>query len=341
MVLKFREIPVGTVDFTNNDTDVLKIPRVNAIRWIALRFFVEVVSGVTEPVEVEDTILKIIKKLRLVFDGDENKFNVDARKLFYVEKIEKGTESPTNKDDDQSVSVTKTWFVSMRIDFATNRLDETDISALLPARKFSKLDLEIDWGDIDDMFSVTTGSSITVANSGCEVEIREVIDTENKVSFAKGQQGNGFIDIRESTFSVTNDKAHTNFDDDALESDIKPAPVTILKHLLIADDDGVTTNTAVITDVAVIDTRGAGETILKRDWLMFVREMKSEYQLESLDAGIVLIDWIDKLGGGLQNIDTEGALKFKFKTAVPSGTDTIQGFTRYIAGRTKAKAANV
>ena len=147
--------------------------------------------------------------------------------------------------------------------------------------------------------------------------------------------------MRESTFQLTNDKSYTNFDDDALESDIKPAPVTILKHLIIADNDGVTDDSAVITDIAVIDTRGAGETILKRDWLMFVREMKSEYQLESLDAGIVLIDWIDKLGGGLQNIDTEGALKFKFKTAAPSGTDTIQGFTRYIAGRTKAKAANV
>ena len=167
MVLKFREIPVGTVPFLINDTGVLKIPRVNAIRKIMLRLFIEVVSIATEPVEVEDTILKAIKKIRLVFDGDENKINVDARKLFYVEKIEKGTEPPTNKDDDQSTSTTKTWYVNLNIDFATNRLDETDISALLPARKFSKLDLEIDWGYIDDMFSVTTATTITVANSRC------------------------------------------------------------------------------------------------------------------------------------------------------------------------------
>ena len=341
MVLKFREIPVGTVTFDESTTKILAIPRVNAIRRMMLRFFVKVVSTTTEPVEIEDTILKIILKARLVFDGDENKFNVDGRKLFYVEKIEKGVEPPTNKDDDQSTSATKTWYVNLMIDFATNRLNETDISALLPARKFSKLDLEIDWGAITDMFSTSTGSTITDADSGCEVEIREVIDTENKVAFAKGQLGDGFIDIRESTFLKANDKAHTNFDDDALEIDIKPAPVTILKHLIIADDDKVTSNTVPITDIAVVDTRGDGETILKRDWLMFVREMKAEYQLESLDAGIVLIDWIDKLGGGLQNIDTEGALKFKFKTAAKVGTEVIQGFTRYIAGRTKAKPANV
>ena len=342
MVKKFREIPVGTIAFLENDTTSIKIPRVNAIRRIMLRFFVEVTSIATEPVEIEDTILKVIKKVRIVFDGDENKINVDARKLFYVEKIEKGTEPPTNKDDDQSTSTTKVWFVSLALDFATNRRDETDISALLAARKFSKLDLEIDWGDIDDMFSVSTATTIAAANSGCEVEVREVIDTENKVSFAKGQLDKGFIDMRESTFSKDVDKAYDNFDDDALEIDIKPAPVTILKHLLLfVNSSDALTNTASATDVAVIDTRGAGETILKRDLVMLNREMKTEYALESNDPGVVLLDWIDKLGGGLANIDTEGALKFKFKAGTPSGTPKVLGFTRYIAGRTLAKVANV
>ncbi len=342
MVIKFREIPVGTVAFDESQTKILKIPRVNAIRRIMLRFFVTVVSGTTEPVEIEDTILKIISKIRLVFDGDENKFNINGRSAFFLEKIEKGVEPPTNKDDNQSTSATKIWYVNLAMDFATNRRDETDISALLPARKFSKLDLEIDWGALAKMFSTATGVTITDADSGCEVEIREVIDTENKVAFAKGQLDKGFIDIRESNFAKDIDKQYTNFDDDALEIDIKPAPNTILKHLIISESSAeITSDTLGIVDIAVIDTRGAGETILKRDWLMFVREMKSEYQLESLDAGIVLIDWIDKLGGGLANIDTEGALKFKFKTASPSGTPKIKGLTRYIAGRTIAKVANV
>jgi len=344
MVIKFREIPVGTVTFGINSTQILKIPRTNAIRRIMLRFFVEAVEANTaDPTEIEDTVLKIIKKIRLVFDGDENKINVDAQKMFYMEKIEKGTEPPTNKDDDQAQNTTKTWFVQLNLDFATNRLNETDVSALLPARKFSKLDLEIDWGDKDDMFSANVSAlTLTVANSGVEVEIREVIDTEDKVAFAKGQQGNGFIDFRESTASIDVDRQYTNFDDDALELDIKPAPNTILKQLLTAiDTNEILTNTASAIDIAVIDTRGAGETILKRDWLMFNREMKSEYQLETNDDGVILIDWIDKLGGGLQNIDVEGALKFKFKTASPSGTPKIKIMTRYIAGRTKAKIANV
>jgi len=344
MVFKYREIPVGTVAFLLNDTSVLKIPRVNAIRRIMLRIFVETVeANVADPVEIQDTILNIVKKIRLVFDGDENKINVDAEKLFFMEQIEKGTEPPTNKDDDQVQNTTKLWFVNLQLDFATNRLNETDRSALLPARKFSKLDLEIDWGDKDDIFSAGAGAvTITVANSGVEVEIREVIDTEDKVAFAKGQQGKGFIDMRESTASIDVDREYTNFDDDALELDIKPAPNTILKQLLVNEDTAsIRTDTASVIDIAVIDTRGAGETIIKRDWLMLNREMKSEYQIETLPAGVVLLDWIDKLGGGLQNIDTEGAIKFKFKTSSPSGTPKLKVMTRYIAGKTKAKSANV
>ena len=44
MVIKFREIPVGTVPFLINSTQILKIPRVNAIRRIMLRIFVESVE---------------------------------------------------------------------------------------------------------------------------------------------------------------------------------------------------------------------------------------------------------------------------------------------------------
>lgn len=344
MAIKFREIPVGTITFDENDTKRIKIPRVNAIRRIMCRFFVKTVEDDTaDPTENEDTILNIIKKARLVFDGDDNKFNVDVRKKFYMEKLEKGTEPPTNKDDDQGQDSTKTWYVFLVFDFATNPKDETDTTALLPARKFSKLDLEMDYGAVADIFSAqASGVTITDADSGVEVEIRECIDTENKVAFAKGQAGEGFLDVRESVFSVDVDAEHTNFEDDALEKDIKPAPNLILKHLLLfLDENADKTNSLSATDVLVTDTRGAGETIIKRDLVMLNYEMKTEYGIESLDDGVVLLDWIDKLGGGLRNTDTEGALKFKFKTPSPSGTPTIKGLTRYVAGRTKAKPANV
>ena len=89
MVLEYRDIRIDTVAFDENTTKILAIPRVNAIRWIDLAFFVESVEGNTaDPTEIQDTILNIIKKIRLVVDGDENKINIDGRKAFFLEKIE-------------------------------------------------------------------------------------------------------------------------------------------------------------------------------------------------------------------------------------------------------------
>jgi len=152
MTIQFRNLPATTLKFDANEKVTLKVPRINAIRWIDLGFFVEHVAGGIDPTEIQDGILNIAKRIKLILDGDENKINVDGRKLFFLEKLEKGTEPATNKDDNQLASTTKTYFVQLRLDFATNRLTESDVSACLPARLFGKLDLEIEWGDVNNMF---------------------------------------------------------------------------------------------------------------------------------------------------------------------------------------------
>jgi len=340
MAIEYRQRPVGTVAFDENTTKTLAIPRINAIRWLDMRFFIESVENNTaDPTEIQDTILNIIKKVRLVIDGDANKVNVDARKLFFLEKLEKGTEPYSNKDDDHTQNTTKTWEVHLRLDFASNRLNDHDLSALLPARLFAKLDLEIDWGALTDMYSAnTSGVSITDANSDCEIEVKEVIDTDNKVAFAKGQVGNGFLDLRETVSSANVSATHTNFDDDAGEHDIKPAPVQILKHLILTKDSSGIRADDTISDLLLIDTRGQGKEFIKSDWIMLNRHMKQEFGIESLDAGIVLLDYPDKFGAPLENFDVEGAIKFK--NIAPTGTEVLEVLARYIKGSTLVKPAN-
>jgi hypothetical protein len=196
--------------------------------------------------------------------------------------------------------------------------------------------LEIEWGALANMFSANTGgTTITVATSGCEVEIREAYldDKDLNEKFAKGELGDGFRDYRESTQSKTIDRAYGNFDDDSFELEIKPAPTKILKQLVFTKDtDGLKSN-AILSDLSVQDVRGAGTTYLKRKFETFNREMKNEFQIESLDAGVILIDWIEKNAGGLDNLDTEGSLKFKSKAPAPTGTPKFEVLTRYLKGR--------
>lgn len=341
MVLEYRNLRVDTVQFAENETKILAIPRVNAIRWIDLAFFVESVEDNTaDPTEIQDTILHIIKKIRLVVDGDENKINIDGRKAFFLEKLEKGVEPYTNKDDDHAQNTTITWRVNLRIDFAVNRLNELDTRALLPARLFSKLDLEIDWGDKDDMYSAqASGITLTAANSGCKVHIREVIDTENKVAFAKGQSGEGFIDYRETTATTDVDATHSNLTDDTLEHTVKPSPRIITKQLVLTKDSGGVRQDDTIDKIRLEDTRGAGKVVVDWDWPELNRYTKSEYQIESLDAGIALMDFTDILPTGLET-DVDNSVKYKIQNSAPTGTEKFEVLTRYINGRTLVKPAN-
>lgn len=341
--IRFRELIHKKIDFSASDKKSIEIPRVNAIRWLLLNFKVVVAENNTaNPTEIEDTLLNIIKKIKLIIDGDDTKVNYDGRKAFYLEKIEKGVEPPNNKDTALGQNATVTYYFQHRIDFASNRLDQTDISALLPARKYSKLDLEIEWGALSDMFSAnTSGASITTASSGCWVEIREAYldgsseaDLKQNESFAKGELGEGFRDYRETTQGpITIDRAYTNLDNDALELSLKPAPTRILKQLLFSKDTNGLKSSSLITDLAVVDTRGAGTTYMKRTFETLLREQKNEFQIESLDAGAILVDWIEKNAGGLDNLDTEGSLKYKFTTPAPSGTPKVEVLTRYFKGR--------
>jgi len=81
MTIEFRNLPATTLKFDANEKVTLKVPRVNAIRWIDMRFYVEHVATASDPAEVQDTILRIIKRIKLILDGDENKIIVDLRNL--------------------------------------------------------------------------------------------------------------------------------------------------------------------------------------------------------------------------------------------------------------------
>ena len=327
MVLETRRLKIGTIPFLANSTQKIDIPRNNAIRRISLKSFVEHVAGGSNPTEIQDTILKIIKKVRLVIDGDDNKFNLDAQKMFYLEKYQKGTEPSTNKDDDQLASTTKEWFAQLAVDFAQNKLDLTDISSLLPAKKFSQLVLEIEWGDVNDMFSANPGT-ITATNSGVEVEIMEKIDTDDNDGFARGTK-QPFSDIRETISEESISKIFTNLEEDALNHDIKPVPALILQQLLLVKDSSGLKADANVDSFAIVDVRGSGKTMERGEFLSWKRDQKAEYQLESLDDGVIILDYVEFLQGGLQNIFNEGDMKLKFKTAVGSGT--VEILTRFVS----------
>ena len=343
LAVKFKRSKIGTVSFDENTTKKLEIPRVNAIRKLIMRIFVEAVEDNTaDPTEEAHSILNIIKKIRLVMDGDENKFNIDGMSWYFAEKYAKGSNPFTNKDDDHLQNTTKTWEVQLTADFASNRLEDNDISALLPAGKFSKLDLEFDWGDKDDIYSaLASGITTTDANSGVTVEFVEafldpaVHNGEDIKKFVKGTLV-PFIDFRETTSVSPNLAAgKDNFEDAFVEDEIHPVPAIIYVHLLQAfavtsDQKGNDLSDSVVTDIKVLDTRGDGDNKVTSNWTILHQEAKIERSLETIEAGVAYLDYIDILGNGLTNVDTDDTQKLRI---LSGATGSLRKYSKYVVAR--------
>jgi len=153
MVLQTKERPLSNqVSFIKNSTESIIIDRDNLIRRMALLFTITVTSGGSAGTTIiQDDLLNIVKKIRLVMDADDNKFNVDLTKWLFVEQIEKGTLPFRDAFAIPANNSSTTFQILVNADFAQARQNLSDVTALLDAPNKSSLRLEIDWGDIDDV----------------------------------------------------------------------------------------------------------------------------------------------------------------------------------------------
>lgn len=299
-----------------------------------MRFILNLTTTPSAPTYTEDDILNVIKKIRCVLNGNDNKFNTNARLWFYVEEYEKSTLcrkiAPTS-----SVSTTADAEVVLIADFAQERLNEDDISALLPARRFASIRLEIDWGGTTDL-ATANAPSINVS-SRCLVEIREATGEDKVLINDKEETINiddmNFLDIREGMDTIPIDANYNSFDSSSLKKNVIPAPAQIRTHLLMIRDETAPSgnkSNALLTDIKVQKEVGRPRNILQRTFFSLFGEQKVEYALETLPNGIIYIDWLQKLIGGLINSGNEGDVKFRFLTAEFVAGQNIDIFTRHV-----------
>ena len=349
-MVRFNERPIGTIAFDedtingggNSASDGFNIPRDKPVRRITLRFFWSVTNGGSGVLD-EDGVLNLIKGIRLVADGNRTLVHLTGRMGFLLEKYEKGT-APYFVDGTESAE-TATARATLVLDFALNRKLEKDLSALLMAHRFSSLRLFIDWGAVADAYSTTTGTSFTDADSGCEVEIREVSGVIEQGDQTGEAVGKNVRDINppqliEQIKTIDLEASKLEFDSDAQQIDITPAPANILTQGFMALDNDLKTNDRV-TAIKIQQQSPETDNIIEREWASVWSENKAEYGIETLETGFFILDYLDKLGvNGLRNVGNAGDIKALLKTdaSVNISQDDIVIFTRSIAGRAKPKA---
>jgi len=335
--------------FTKNKVIKVDIDQDNLIRRLGLLLTVNMstpsaMTAATNP--RENGLVSLVKKIKVIMDTDENKFDVDAVKLRIVEAIEKGTPQFQDTLAAPAAGASNTLRAFLVLDFAQQRQNLRDLSALLNAPNLTSLKFSVDWGGETDLFG--TVSDTVIDSATIDLTIVEVFDKDTtpdnitaqaRDSFKKTIAPNGFIDIREGVdvFDVT--KAHTSYDNNTLKQDVDPDPSTIFTHLFMTVEDSTevsgqfTRANDIMTDIKIDNVKGNGEILFQNPFLALHYGVKSEYAQENLFTGVGYIDWRDQRRGGLANF-VKDALKFKFLTNAPisTETDTIELFTRYASG---------
>lgn len=339
MVLQTKERPLSQpVPFVANSTQRVEVDRDNLIRRMAMLFNIKVTSGASAGTTIiEDDLLNIVRKVRLVMDADDNKFNVDLTKWIFVEQVEKGTLPKRDVFAIPANGTSSEFQILINADFAQARQNLSDVTALLDAPNKSSLFLEIEWGSIADVLE-TVNDTIIDSDTEVKISLTEVFDDAGAEANAKLASA-GFIDMREGTDQFDITKANTSFDDSVLQEQIEPVPANILTHLLVTKEDitsvsnSPTRSNAVLNQVKVENIKGVGEKLVQVSWDQLTFGNKAEYGLESPQTGVSYIDWIDQRRGGLANFVAE-AIKWRFLNPAPTPTETnaILLYTRYVSG---------
>jgi hypothetical protein len=335
---EWQERPVGTIAFAASSKGTLDIPRDNPIRRIIMRFRFGLTTGASAPTYKEDDILNLITKIRLVMEGNENKFNISGRLWWFLEKFEKKTK-PYYVAPPTAISTTADSIVTLIADFATDRTDENDITALLMAQDMGSLKLEIDWGASTDLASA---NAPTINASECTVEIREALAAPITVDPQTRQYKIGdrnLRDIREIQDSIPLSASKTSYDSSSVAANVTPTNATIMTHLLLVRvASNNTKSDALVTSIKLQREKGGKFPIIERAYNLLREETKPEYSQETLDTGILYLDWVDKLEGGLISTGNEGDLKIRMLTsATVASNDEVQLMIRTTQPAVKRK----
>ena len=286
-----------------------------------LAFTIVLTAGETPPsVPKHNDFLNLIKSITVRFGASGIQHTYSATDKYFMDLFDFGTLPQKPALATPAANGTSTMEYKTEIDFALNRRVLSDFRALFNAPAKDSVFIEIEWGDITDIYGTVADGSID-SSTELSVSLLEAFEDSRvkgqslEDALAKGQ------DIRIGVEEVNIKAAHGSYDDDIQEIDILPVPSVILQHWLFAKKNVTDENSEfsddVIDQIKIANTSSAGEIIVQEYWARMTHPVKTDFGLESLPAGILPIDWLDQRQIGLQNKDVE-ALKLRILNAAPA-----------------------
>lgn len=317
MAIKTRtRILDESIPFKKDGLTFIKIPRDNPLRRISCVLKVKFADGGVDAVgAIQDGLLKLVKEMRLVRNGSDNKIDVDLKSYFYASAMQLGVQPSRDVIPDPATFV-NFFKVAFTFDFAKFKNDLGDLNHLLNAPDLESLNLKIQWGSIADIFTTPNVTTID-ATTSIKVSIIEVYDDQGKKEELANLLGNA-IDYLEAveTFDVT--KVNDSFPGSQQTEKIQPVPHIHEITTFITSLNDETRSDDVIDILKVANVTSGGETILIENWDDYRARIKSDFALDTNIVGVLPIDWDTLRRGGLRVIEDD-AIKWFFQTAAPVG----------------------
>lgn len=263
----------------------IPLPRSKMIQEITIRLVLDVTTGGSAPTYTEDEIHGFIKNIRVLGEGGEVIRHISGTLAHFIEKTIMGS-TPENIGLPTATSTTAKGFATFRIFFKTNPRKKDDITALLPAKRFDELILEVETGVIADI-NLTNPPTVNDADSSIDVDVREVSGA--------GIFQTNFLEIRDSYKDITLSVAHATFDTDDIQEKVKPVPSDILMHAILATDNSLRDND-IITDLMLKRQSPFTDELFRRDFDRLQQEMRTDYQIATMVTGLLLWEYRKKFG---------------------------------------------
>ena len=271
----YRRVLDVKLPFEAGASKLLAIPRDRFIRRMILRGTIIGNTGASVSPH-ENAVLNVVKKLYLIADGADLKFNVSGFDLRLINIYDMSTQALTNSltTTTGQTGITLGEFEIQR-DFALLPRDLLDFSALLPAHMFNTLDLQCDWGTSADL-----GSGYTITGGEIVVQLLEVVPERG--------EADEVADLHLTTFEEALAVSQPDY------GNVRDLPVgRFIKRIgLHAIRNGVRSN-ALVPAYKVVDKHEAKSyEVVKETWALSQHEDKVEHQLEALITGYTQIDFI-------------------------------------------------
>lgn len=171
MVFTYTSKTLDTlVPYTLNTTGSIDLPRDRYIRQLDIRLVVNHTNAATAPTWIRNAPLGIMKELRLVANGNDNRVVIKPTDQYDINTFDfQGV--PPRLTQYSTVSSTGDSIAEFSIPFAFEPLNPTDLAEVLEALEFSSLKLYVDFGAASD---IASANAPTIVSVSCQATLREV-----------------------------------------------------------------------------------------------------------------------------------------------------------------------